>query len=239
MTADNQPGSQPGDRVAAPDPAYRGAVPGAATAESWGHTGFTREAENRAMSALLAQNWWAIALRGVFAILFGVLAILLPGVTLGSLVLLFGIYMLVDGAFDIVAGIRAATRHDRWGGLVLEAIIDFIAGAIALFWPIATIFAFVLLMAAWAIISGIALLVATFRLHVSHGRWLMGVGGVVSIVWGILLAIAPAIGAIVLTWWIGGYALFFGAALLGLAFRLRRRHHEQPRRPPRMMPLGA
>jgi uncharacterized membrane protein HdeD (DUF308 family) len=175
------------------------------------------------MSELLARNWWAVALRGVFAFLFGVIALLLPGVTIGALVLLFAAYMTVDGIFAIVSGIRAASHHQRWGALIIEGVVDLAAGAIAFFWPLATVLAFVFLAAAWAIISGIALLAATFRLHPAHGRWLMGLGGAVSLIWGVVLFIAPIPGAVALTWWMGVYALFFGGALIALALNLRAR----------------
>jgi uncharacterized membrane protein HdeD (DUF308 family) len=213
-----------------PDPAYQGARPAsfADVQEPWSFGGGI----SAAMSARLAQNWWAIALRGVFAILFGLIAVFLPGVTLASLVLLFGVYMLVDGIFDIVAGIRAAARHERWGMLVFEGIVDLIAGAIAFVWPLATVLAFVILMAAWAIISGALLLSACFRLHPAHGRWLMGFGGVVSIIWGLLLFVFPIAGAVVLTLWMGAYALIFGVTLLVLAFRLRSRRQDYGRMGP-------
>lgn len=192
---------------------------------------------NEAMSALLAQNWWAIALRGVFSIVFGAIALLLPGVAIASLVLVFAAYMLVDGVFAIIAAVRAARRHERWGLLILEGIVDFIAGAIALVWPVITILSFVLLMAAWAIVSGGLLLAAAFRLHIAHGRWLMALGGIVSVVWGILLVFSPFIGAIVITWWLGAYALVFGGALLALAFRLRSRRQALP--PAGALPRGT
>ena len=88
-------------------------------------------ARNDAMSNLLAQNWWAIALRGVFAIIFGIIALLMPGAALLAFVLLFAAYMLVDGIFAIVAGVRAAQRHERWGWLVFEGILDLIAGGLS------------------------------------------------------------------------------------------------------------
>jgi uncharacterized membrane protein HdeD (DUF308 family) len=178
-----------------------------------------------AMSNLLAQNWWAIALRGVFAIVFGIIALLMPGTALLAFVLLFAAYMLVDGVFAIIAGVRAAKRHERWGWLVFEGILDFIAGGIAVVWPLITIVAFVFLMGAWAIVSGALLFGASFRLNALHGRWLMALAGAISIVWGVLLIVWPLVGAIVLTWWIAAYALFFGVALLVLAFRLRGRRH--------------
>jgi uncharacterized membrane protein HdeD (DUF308 family) len=183
---------------------------------------------NDAMSNLLDQNWWAIALRGLCAIIFGIIALLLPGVTIASLVLLFGAYMLVDGVLAIVAGVRAARRHERWGMLVFEGIVDLIASAIAFVAPLATVLAFIFLLAAWSMVSGVLLIVAMFRLNVTHGRWLMGLSGVLSVIWGILLVAWPAVGAVVLTWWLGAYALVFGGALLALAFKLRSRRHEIP-----------
>src|ERR1700738_1931984 len=123
-----------------------------------------------AMSAALAQNWWAIALRGAFAILFGFVALLLPEVTMLALVLLFAAYMLLDGIFAITAGVRAARRHDRWGWLIVEGVVDLVAGVIAVIWPLITIVAFVFLLGAWAIVTGVVLFGASFRLHIAHGR---------------------------------------------------------------------
>jgi uncharacterized membrane protein HdeD (DUF308 family) len=180
----------------------------------------------QAMNAALAQNWWAIAIRGVLAIVFGLIALVLPGATMLSLVLVFAAYALVDGTFAIVAAVRAARQHERWGMLVLEGIVNIITAAIAVFWPAITVVAFVLLVAAWAIVSGALLLAAAFRLSIDHGRWWLVLGGIASVVYGVLLVVAPMIGALVLTWWLGAYALVFGVALLVLAFRLRARRNE-------------
>jgi uncharacterized membrane protein HdeD (DUF308 family) len=182
--------------------------------------------QSDAMSAALAQNWWAIAIRGVLAIIVGVIAFAAPVATMLSLVLLFSAYMLLDGIFAIVAAIRAARQHERWGLLVLEGIIDIATAAIAVLWPGLTILAYVLLVAAWAVITGVLALVAAFRLNLHHGRWWLVLGGIASLVYGVLLVIAPLIGALVLTWWFGAYALVFGIFLLILAFRLRAHRDE-------------
>lgn len=181
-----------------------------------------------AASAPLASSWGLVLLRGLFAILFGILALALPGVTIASLVLLFGIYMIVDGVVALVAAVRAIRRHGSWSSLLLEGVVDLIAGAVALAWPLATVLAFVLLAAAWAIVSGAFLTVAAFRLHGAHGRWLMALAGVASVAWGVLLVMWPVAGALVLTWWIGAYALVFGAALVALAVALRRHRPAVP-----------
>jgi uncharacterized membrane protein HdeD (DUF308 family) len=184
------------------------------------------------MSALLAQNWWAIALRGVFAIIFGIIALLMPGATMLALVLLFAAYLLVDGIFAIIAAVRAARRQERWGWLIFEGLVDLVTGGIAAVWPLITIVAFALLMGAWAIVTGALLLGASYRLNIPHGRWLMALAGAISVIWGVLLIIWPLIGALVLTWWMAAYALIFGVAMLVLALRLRGRR-------PAVAPPGA
>jgi uncharacterized membrane protein HdeD (DUF308 family) len=194
-----------------------------------GPDGVSREPDgaSMAMSAALARNWWLLALRGVLGILFGLIAFAFPGATILTFVLFFSAYMLVDGVFAILAAVRAARQHERWGLLVLEGLANIAAGVVAFIWPGLTILVFVLLIAVWALISGGFMLAAAFRLDREHGRWWLAFGGVVSILYGIALVIAPMIGAIVLTWWIGAYALVFGVALLVLAFKLRSRHAER------------
>lgn len=177
-----------------------------------------------AMNATLARHWWAIVLRGVIAVLFGIAALAVPGAVLLSLALLFGIYMLADGAIGLVSTVRAVTAHGHWGMLLAEAILNIIMGLIALFIPGAAVLAFVLLMAAWALTSGALMLVAAFKLHATHGRWWLALGGVASILWGVLLVAAPLIGAVVLTWWLGVYAIVFGVSLLACGWRLRGQH---------------
>jgi uncharacterized membrane protein HdeD (DUF308 family) len=181
------------------------------------------------MSAVLARNWWLVALRGALGILFGLVALLLPFATILSLVLLFSAYALVDGVVAIIAAIRNSRRHERWGFLVLEGVVSIAAGVVAFVWPGLTVLAFVLLVAAWALVTGALMVVAAFRLNTDHGRWWLLLGGIVSFLFGVLLAIAPLIGALVLTWWVGAYALVFGVALLILAFRLRARRDQHPR----------
>jgi uncharacterized membrane protein HdeD (DUF308 family) len=173
------------------------------------------------MSAALARNWWAIALRGVFGILFGLIALAVPAAVMLSLALLFAAYLLVDGVLAIVAAARAAQSHERWGLLLAEGVVDLAMGILVLLFPAGAVFGFVIATAAWALVTGALMLGAAFRLHASHGRWWLGLAGVVSLLWGVLLILAPLAGALVLTWWLGGYAIAFGVSLLVLAFRLR------------------
>ena len=176
-----------------------------------------------AMSAILAQNWWAVAIRGVCGIIFGLIALFLPGATMLTLVLFFSAYMLVDGIFGIVAAVRAASHHQRWGLLVLEGVLNIAVGVIAFIWPGLTAVTFVLLIAAWAIVTGVLEIVAALRLHPEYGRWWLILSGAASVIFGVLLVVAPLAGVIVVTWWIGAFALIFGIMLVVLAFRLRAR----------------
>jgi uncharacterized membrane protein HdeD (DUF308 family) len=181
-----------------------------------------------AMSAVLAENWWAIALRGVLGILFGILAFAMPAAVMLSVALLFGAYCLVDGVLAIVAAARAAKARDRWGLLLLEGVLNLVMAAIAVLFPASAVLAYVFVTAFWAILTGGLMLGAAFRLAVPHGRWWLALGGIVSVVFGVLLAIAPLAGALVLTWWLGAYAVAFGAVMLVLAFRLRRQRASTP-----------
>ncbi|MCP1547175.1 MULTISPECIES: HdeD family acid-resistance protein [Methylorubrum] len=182
-----------------------------------------------AMSAVLARNWWLVALRGALAILFGIIAFVAPGAFVLSLVLFFAAYMLVDGFCGIAAALRAAQRHERWGFLLLEGLLDIVVGVAAFLVPAAAVWAFVLLVAAWALVSGGLMIAAAFRLHLHYGRWWLGLGGAISVLFGIALLINPGMSALVLTWWLGAYAVAFGAMLLILGFRLRSHHTAQAR----------
>ncbi len=176
----------------------------------------------------LVQNWWLFTLRGVLGIIFGILALIFPGPTILSLVLLFSAYMLVDGIFGIISAVWAIRRkEDRWGLLIFEGLLDIATGVVAFLWPGLTVVAFVWLIAAWAIVSGGLMTAAGFRLNIDHGRWWLVLGGLLSLAYGVLLIITPLIGAVVLTWWLGAYALVFGVALVIFSLKLRSRQHER------------
>ncbi len=185
-----------------------------------------------ALSEILAESWWAVGLRGLLGIAFGLICLLVPAAAILALVLLFSAYMLVDGVLAIVSGIKAARSGERWGLLILEGVVDLAAGAVAFLWPAITAVAFVLLVAVWALISGALMLAAAFSLKLEHGRWWLALGGIASIIFGVVLIIAPVVGAVVLTWWIGAYALIFGMLLLVLAFQLHSRREEHKRQAP-------
>ena len=172
----------------------------------------------------LAHNWWVVAARGVLGLVIGFIAFFFPGATLMSLVWLFAIYLIVDGVFATVAAVRAASHHQRWGYLTFEGILGIVAGFLAAAMPSLTVLVFVGLLAAWAIVSGALELRAAYTLEKDHGRWWLAAGGIISIIFGVLLIAEPLVGAWVVTWLVGAYATIFGASMLVLAFRLRERN---------------
>ena len=180
------------------------------------------------MFSVLVRNWWAFIIRGVLAVLFGLIALFMPGITMLSLVLVFAAYAVVDGVFAIIGSVRAAQRGGRWGLLAFEGVVDILAGVAAAAWPGLTVVVFVALIAAWALITGGLMLAAAVNLDGAHGRIWLVVSAIASILYGVLLVVAPMIGALVLTWWIGAYALIFGISMIVFALRLRERFKQGP-----------
>lgn len=178
--------------------------------------------ESRQVIGIVAQNWWAWLIRGLVAILFGVLAFIWPGATILAIGILFGAYALVDGVFAIVATVRAAEAHQRWVPLLIEGIVGILIAAITFYDIRITLLALYLTIAAWAFITGILEIVAAFQLrqHVSNEFWLI-LGGIASIAFGVLMLWRPLAGALAIIWLIGAYAIVFGAIMVALAFRLR------------------
>jgi uncharacterized membrane protein HdeD (DUF308 family) len=179
------------------------------------------------MTTVLTRNWWALALRGIFAVLLGLAAFVLPGVTLAVFVALFGAYAVVDGVLAIIAGVRAAERHERWWSPVLKGLAGIVAGGLAFVWPALTALALLYLIAAWAIVTGVLEILAAVHLHRAHGEWLLVLNGVLSVLFGFLVIVWPGAGLLTLLWLIGTYAIVFGVVLLVLAFRLRNLHGRQ------------
>jgi uncharacterized membrane protein HdeD (DUF308 family) len=176
------------------------------------------------MAAILVGNWWALALRGVLAILFAIVAFALPFVAATAMVLVFAAYAFVDGIFALVAGVRAARQHGRSVPLLIEGILNLLIGIFFFWQPAAALIAFVWLIAIWAIVTGVLLIAAGVALIRHSGEWLLILGGIVSVLLGAVLFFAPVAGIVAISWWLGAYALLFGIALLMTAFRIR--HHQ-------------
>jgi uncharacterized membrane protein HdeD (DUF308 family) len=173
------------------------------------------------MLDVLARNWWAVALRGIVAILFGLFAFFYPGVTAFALVIVFGAYALVDGVFSIVSAVRAAESHQRWGQLLLVGICGILAAAVVWFYPGLAALGLLFVIAAWAIVTGVLEISAAFRLRQFMSDWWWWlIAGVASLLFGVLLFWHPGAGALAVLWLIGTYAIAFGIFLLGLAWRL-------------------
>jgi uncharacterized membrane protein HdeD (DUF308 family) len=173
----------------------------------------TNPVESRTLGRLLANTWWLVALRGVAAIIFGILAFIWPKITLLTLIWLYGAYAFINGVLALVQAFAGA-KGGRTGALILQGIVSIAVGVIEFFVPGITALALLLLIAAWAIVGGIFEIVTAIRLRkvISH-EWL--------IIFGVLLVLQPAVGALVMIWWIGGFAIVFGFVLVALAFRLR------------------
>lgn len=180
-----------------------------------------------ALANRLARHWWAIGLRGLFAIAFGILALFFTGPAIAGLLLFFAAYMLADGILGIIAGVRAARQHARSWPLFLEGAADIAVGVIAVAMPDITLVALVWVMGIWAVVTGVLVIAAAIRLRRDiRGEWLFGLAGAVSVIWGAMLLLWPLVGAVVMTWWLGAYALVFGVLLVVLAFRLRGRRDQ-------------
>jgi uncharacterized membrane protein HdeD (DUF308 family) len=171
----------------------------------------------------IAQAWWMVALRGVAAIVFAVIAFLAPGPAILSLVIVVAAYALVDGVLGIMSAFRAANRQERWGMLALEGVANVLMGLIAFLFPLVSAVAFVFVLAIWSLVTGGLMVGAAFRVTPEDGRWALVLSGVVSVLFGAVLLLSPLLSLVVLTWWLGAYALVFGAGLLALAWKLKSR----------------
>ena len=167
-------------------------------------------------------NWWLLALRGLVAVLFGVLAFVWPRATLITLVWLFGAFALVNGLLSLILAAKAPKGYPRIGSLILGGLLGILAGLLTFVMPGITALGLLMLIAAWAIVTGIMEVVAAIRLRkIIANEWLLILAGIASVAFGVILFLQPAAGALALIWWIGAWALIFGILLIVLAFRMR------------------
>ena len=170
----------------------------------------------------VVRNWGWMALRGAMGILFGALTLLNPGITLVTLVLLFGAYAIVDGVFMIVSAIANRKYQPRWGTLLFGGILGVAVGVTTYLWPAITALTLLAIIATWAVTMGIVEITIAVKLRkLISGEWLMVLAGLLAVAFGVLLLLNPGPGALTVVLWIGAYATTSGVLLLVLAFRLR------------------
>lgn len=171
---------------------------------------------------LLRRNWWLLALRGVVAILFGLAALFWPGLTLLVLVVLFGIYALIDGIAAVVVAFQERNTSSRWWVVLLEGIAGILFALITFFWPSITALVLLYVVAFWAIVTGLIEISTAFSLHrtISH-EWTLVLAGVVSLLFGLFLIVRPGRGLLTLVWLVGIYAIVFGVLFIIRAFQFR------------------
>ena len=177
----------------------------------------------------LADHWWLLALRGGLAIIFGITAWLWPGLTLTTLVILVGAWLLVDGVFEIFSAIANRDRVDSFWHFIIGGAINVLAGIVILAWPGLSAIAMMVLIGAWALVTGILQVIAAIALRkVIENEWAIGLGGLISVIFGLVMMIFPGDGALALVWVIGIYAILFGIALIAAGFRLRSWRNDLP-----------
>jgi uncharacterized membrane protein HdeD (DUF308 family) len=180
------------------------------------------------MVDVLARNWGWVALRGAIALVFGLMTLSRPGITLGALILFFGAYVLADGVFTVISAIANRHGEPHWVAMLFGGIAGIAAGLLTFAYPGMTTLILLYFIAFWAIMSGSAEIAAAIRLRkVISGEWVLGLVGVLSVIFGCLLIAKPAGGALGVTLWIGAYMTVLGIALLILSLKLRSwdRHH--------------
>lgn len=185
---------------------------------------------SKELTVMLSDNWWALVLRGLAAVLFGIIALLSPGITLTTLVLLFGIYAFIDGVFAIATVIKKRNGQRPTWAWLLEGVVGIAAGVLAFVLPGATALALLYLIAGWAVATGILEIVVAFKLRKEiKGEWLLFIAGALSVVFGLFIAMFPAASVVVVIAMVGFYAVFFGVLLTLLGLRLRFwRDHVKP-----------
>jgi uncharacterized membrane protein HdeD (DUF308 family) len=174
------------------------------------------------LSHALAQNWWLLLLRGIAAIVFGLLAFVWPGLTLVTLVLFYGAFALIDGVLAVIAAVKGGTPAPRWW-LALVGVAGIAAGVLTFLWPGVTALVLLFFIAGWAIAVGVFEIVGAIRLRKEiDNEWLLIASGALSVLFGLAVLVMPGAGALALVWLIGAYAIVYGLILVWFALRLRK-----------------
>lgn len=177
--------------------------------------------ENIGIQAI-RRNWWMLAVRGVLAIIFGLIALFAPGIALLAFVYVFGIYALIDGLMAVYIAVRERGALSRWAWVLFEGTLSIIAGIVAFVYPGLTALVLLYIVAIWAIVTGIMEIVTAIAIRgFTAQEWALGLAGIVSILFGIVLFIFPGTGLLSILWLVGVYAIVFGVLFIVRAFQLR------------------
>ncbi len=211
------------EHLVEPLPSAAASAPGGAAAPARGApTAAQPQRGTQVDHGYLRWRWWSIALRGVAAVIFGLLALYAPGAAFLSLVFVFGIYAIVDGVLALSMATRGTGMSQ--GAIIARGIVSILAGVIALGSPGITAFALLIVIAAWAVVGGIFEIAMAIRHRRQLTReWLLVLEGALSIAFGVILFLAPLAGAIVLGLWVGAYALVYGVVMIAAGLRVRSR----------------
>jgi len=177
--------------------------------------------ENIGVQAI-RRNWWMLALRGVLAIIFGLIALLAPGIALLAFVYVFGVYALIDGIMAAYIAIRERGSLSRWAWILFEGLLGIIAGIVAFIYPGLTALVLLYIVAIWAVVTGIMEIVTAIAIRGFTAReWALGLAGILSILFGIVLFIFPGTGLLSILWLVGVYSIVFGILFIVRAFQMR------------------
>jgi uncharacterized membrane protein HdeD (DUF308 family) len=173
------------------------------------------------LSHILSRYWWATLIRGCVWVLFGVVVFARPGISLVTLTFLFGVFALADGIVKVMSAI-AAQEYEHWWLVLLAGVASIVVGALTFFNPGATAMTLLFFIALWAIVTGIVEIVSAVQLrHEIQGEFWYGLGGLISVAFGVFLLARPGAGALAVLWLIASYAMLFGTIQILLAFEAR------------------
>jgi uncharacterized membrane protein HdeD (DUF308 family) len=171
---------------------------------------------------IVQRNWWTMALRGLFAVIFGIIALVAPGIALLAFIYVFAAYAIVDGGIAVITAIQERDLIYRWGWVLFEGILSILVGIIAFANPGITALVLLYFIAAWAIVTGIMEIAAAFAISEFVSReWLLALAGIVSIAFGVILFVHPGAGILSILWLVGIYGIVFGLLFIVRAFQLR------------------
>lgn len=172
----------------------------------------------------MSENWWLFLVRGILALIFGVVAIVVPIATVITLAIIFGVYAIIDGVMALASAVRGDSKMPRWW-LIIVGLAGLVAGILAIVWPGITALLLIAFIGAWAVVRGVFEIIGAISLRREiDNEWMLILGGALSVLFGVFVLLAPGAGAIALAWLIGIAAILLGVTLCGLAFRLRRHH---------------